>query len=221
MNNIVQHIIIFSLNLLKLCRICVIVHTYTCIDTYHLVELLNDRLSVQIPFNVPPPTTTTNISLYTNLPNIDNYNRWYHENSTIVAQLSILSSYSGISVPVNNTILPVVTLTGPDGSEGTTAEFPISRESPSLDQCYDSLQNLNHTYISVLVNVHSPPMYTQLGEYEFIISLLLYSPESSALNSSLRYQTDSYTVTVNIISSGKPCVILFNATMLNLAAPLS
>ena len=212
MNNIVQHIIIFSLNLLKLCRICVIVHTYTCIDTYHLVELLNDRLSVQIPFNVPPPTTTTNISLYTNLPYIDNYIRWYGSNSsTIVAQLSVLSSYSGISVPVNNTILPVVTLTGPDGSEGTTAEFPISRESPSLDQCYDSLQNLNHTYISVQVNVHSPPMYTQLGVYEFIISLLLYSPESSALNSSLRYWTDSYTVTVNIISSGKPCVILFNA----------
>ena len=166
------------------------------------MELLNDRLSVQIPFNVPPATTTTNISLYINLPNIDSYIRWYGENSTMVAHLSVLSSYSGVSLPVNNTILPVVTLTGPDGSEGNTADILLSRESPSLDQCYDSLQNLNHTYISVPVNVHSPPMYTQLGEYEFIISLSLYSPESSRLNSSLSYRTDSYTVTVNIVSLG-------------------
>ena len=170
------------------------------------MELLDDRSSVQIPFNVPPPTTTTNISLYINLPNIDDYTILY-ENSTIVAQLSVLSSYSGVSLPVNNTILPVVTLTGPDGSEGNTADIPLSRESPSLDQCYDSLQNLNHTYISVQVNVHSPPVYTQLGEYDVIISLSLYSPESSILNSSLSSQTDSYTVTVNVVSSGKPCTL--------------
>ena len=171
------------------------------------MELLNDRLSVQIPFNAPPATTTTNISLYINLPNIDGYIRWYDENSTIVAQLSILSSYSDVTILVNNTILPVVTLTGPDGSEGTTADIPLSKESPSLDQCYDSLQNLNHTYISVQVNVHSPPVYTQLGEYDVIISLSLYSPESSILNSSLSSQTDSYTVTVNVVSSGKPCTL--------------
>ena len=185
------------------------------------MELLDDRSSLQIPFNVPPPTTTTNISLYINLPYIDNYIRWYGSgSSTIVAQLSVLSSYSGISLPVNNTILPVVTLTGPDGSEETTVDVPISRESPSLDQCYDTLQDLNHTYISVQVNVHSPPMYTQLGEYDFIISLTLYSPESSRLNSSLNYWTDSYTVTVNIVSSGKLICIISNATMF-IAAPLS
>ena len=172
------------------------------------MELLDDRSSLQIPFNVPPPTTTTNISLYINLPYIDNYISWYGSgSSTIVAQLSVLSSYSGIGLPVNNTILPVVTLTGPDGSEGTTADIPLSKESPSLDQCYDSLQNLNHTYISVQVNVHSPPVYTQLGEYDVIISLSLYSPESSILNSSLSSRTDSYTVTVNVVSSGKPCTI--------------
>ena len=184
------------------------------------MELLNDRSSLQIPFNAPPNITTTNISLYINLPNIDDFTRSYDEDTTIVAHLSVVSSYSGVDPPADNTILPVVTLTGLDGLEGTTAVVPISRESP-LDQCYDSLQNINHTYISLQVNIHSPPMYTQLGEYDFIISLLLYSPESSALNSSLRYQTDSYTVTVNIISTGKPCVILFNATMFNLAAPLS
>ena len=185
------------------------------------MELLDDRSSVQIPFNVPPPTTTTNISLYINLPNIDDYTRLY-ENSTIVAHLSVLSSYSGVSLPVNNTILPVVTLTGLDGSEGTTADIPISRESLSLDHCYDSLQNLNHTYISVQVNVHSPPVYIKLGGYEFFIGLFLYSPESSALNLSLSYQTDSYNYIVNIVSSGKlhVCTITINATMF-IAAPLS
>ena len=176
------------------------------------MELLNDRSSVQIPFNVPPTTTITNISLYINLRNIDNYIRRY-KNSTIVAQLSVLSSYSGASLPADNTVLPVVTLTGPDGSEGTTADIPLSRETPSLDQCYDSLQKLNHTYISVQVNVHSPPMYTQLGEYDFIISLFLYSPENSRLNSTLSYWTDSYTFTVNIVCSGKPCTILLNSIM--------
>ena len=59
-------------------------------------------------------------------------------------------------------------------------------------------------------------MYTQLGEYDFIISLFLYSPESSALNSSLSNepQPDGYTVTVSIISLGKPSTVfyLLNAT---------
>ena len=184
---------------------------YVYIDTYRLVELLNDRSSVQIPFNVPPPTTTTNIRLYINLQSVDNYMRW-HENSAIVAHLSVLSSYSGVSLPVNNTILPVVTLTGPNGSEGTTVDIPLNRESLSLDQCYDNLQNLNHTYISVKVNIHSPPMYTQLGEYDFIISLFLYSPERLALNITLSHEfpPDSYTVTVNIVSSGKPYTVLIN-----------
>ena len=182
------------------------------------MELLDDRSSLQIPFNVPPATTTTNISLYINLPYIDNYIRWYGSgSSTIVAQLSVLSSYSGISLPVNNTILPVVTLTRPDGSEGNTANIPLSWESPSLDQCYDTLQNLNHTYISLQVNIHSPPVYTQLGEYyDYFISLFLYSPESSTLNSTLSYRTDSYTVTVNIVSSSKPCIFLFTQCQHNM-----
>ena len=187
----------------------------SCTDTYHLVELLNDRLSVQIPFNAPPNITTTNISLYINLRNIDDFTRSYDEDTTIVAHLSVLSSYSGVDPPADNTILPVVTLTGLNGLEETTAVIPISRKSP-LDQCYDSLQNLNHTYINVQVNVHSPPMYTQLGEYDFIISLFLYSPESSALNSSLSSepQPDGYTVTVSIISLGKPSTVFYslNAT---------
>ena len=92
------------------------------VGIYHFGELLNDRSSVQIPFNVPPATTITNINLYINLPYINNYIRRYDENSTIVAQLSVLSSYSDVSVqPVNNTILPVVTLTGPDGSQVLTS----------------------------------------------------------------------------------------------------
>ena len=115
----------------------------TCIVTYFLVEWLDisNHSSVQTPFNVPPPTTTFNISLYINFPLIDNYG------AIIVAHLSVhLSSYSGVSIPVNNTILPVVTLTRPDGLEGITAVIPLSREFLYLDQCYDSFQNLNHTY---------------------------------------------------------------------------
>ena len=191
----------------------------TCIVTYFLVEWLDisNLSSVQIPFNLPPPTTTFNISLYINFPLIDNYG------AIIVAHLSVLSSYSGVSIPVNNTILPVVTLTRPDGSEGITAVIPLIREFLYLDQCYDSFQNLNLTYFSVQVHVHSPPMYTQLGEYEFLISLFLYSPQSSALNSILRNDAyGSYTFTVNIVSSGKPCTVLLNATIYNYSnIPLS
>ena len=170
--------------------------------TYYLAEIFNDRSSlVQIPFNAPPSSITTNINLYIDLPLIFNYIRWFgSSNSTVVARLTLVSSYSSISLPANNTILPVVTLIAPDGTEGAVIDIPLKSDSPYIKHCYNTFQN--STFISVRVNIRSPLMYTQLGQYDFVVELGLFSPDSTSLNSTLHYRRDRYTLTVNITNNG-------------------
>ena len=172
---------------------------------YNLAQFLNDQSMVQIPFNAPPTIITTNISMYINFPRVNDYIRWYgNGNSTVVARLSVVSSYSGIDLPVNNTIVPVVTLTAPNGTESMTVDILLNINESYIEHCYDSLLNQSHTIVNVPVNIHSPLMYTQLGEYDFTITLDLISPDSSSLNDQLRYNTDdTYTLTVNITNTGK------------------
>ena len=166
-----------------------------------LTEFLIDRSLVQIPFNTPPSIITTDINLYINFPRIFYYIRWYgSSNSTVFAHLTLVSSYSGISLPANNTILPVVTLIAPDGTEGEVIDIPLNNTSPYIKHCYNTFQN--STFISVRVNIRSPLMYTQLGQHDFVVELGLFSPDSTSLNSTLRYQRDSYTLTVNITNNG-------------------
>ena len=89
----------------------------------------------------------------------------------MVARLLVVSSYSGIDLPVNNTIVPVVTLTAPNGTESMTVDTLLNNTQFHIEQCYESFLKQNHTYINVPVNIHSPLMYTQLGEYDFTITL--------------------------------------------------
>ena len=172
-------------------------------ERYNFAEFLNEHSLIQIPFNTPPSDITTDINLHINFPLILTYIRFYgNSNSTVVANLTLVSSYSGISLPANNTILPVVTLIAPDGTEGAVIDIPLNNTSPYIKHCYNAIQKLNHTIISVRVNIHSPLMYTQLGQYDFVVESRLFSPDSTSLNSMLRYQRDSYTLTVNITNNG-------------------
>ena len=161
---------------------------------------------MQIPFDAPPSDITTNISLYINFPRIFDYIRWYgSSDSTVVARLTLVSSYSGISLPVNNTILPVVTLLAPNGTEGAVIDIPLKNDSYYINHCYNALQKVNHSFISVPVNIRSPLMYTQLGQYDFVVDLRLFSPDNISLNSSLRDLSgtrDRHTLTVNVTNNG-------------------
>ena len=177
------------------------------LERYEVSEFFADHSLVQIPFNAPPSDITTNIKLYINFPRIFDYIRWYGtSNSTVTAHLTLVSSYSGISLPANNTILPVVTLIAPDGAEGPTViDIPLKNDSHYINHCYNALQKVNHSFISVPVNIRSPLMYTRLGQYDFVVDLRLFSPDSNSLNSSLRYligTRDSHTLTVNITNNG-------------------
>ena len=173
------------------------------LERYEFAEFLNEHSLIQIPFNTPPSDITTDINLHINFPLILAIIRFFgNSNSTVVANLTLVSSYSGISLPANNTILPVVTLIAPDGTEGAVIDIPLNNTSPYIKHCYNALQKRNHTIISVLVNIHSPLMYTQLGQYDFVVEIRLFSPDSTSLNSLLRYQRDSYTLTVNITNNG-------------------
>ena len=165
---------------------------------------------VQIPFNAPPTIITTNISMYINFPRLNNYIRGYgNGNSTVVARLSVVSSYSGIDLPVNNTIVPVVTLTAPNGTESTTTDILLNINESHIERCYDNFLNQSHTLVNVPVNIHSPLMYTQLGEYDFTITLDLVSPDNTRLNTVLGYSNDdTYTLTVNITTTGKLTLII-------------
>ena len=172
-------------------------------ERLYFAEFLNERSLVKIPFNTPPSDITTDINLHINFPWIFSYKRSFgNSNSTVVANLTLVSSYSGISLPVNNTILPVVTLIAPDGTEGAVIDIPLNYPSPYIKHCYNAFQNLNHTIISVQANIHSPLMYTQLNQYDFVVESRLFSPDSTLLNSILRYRRDSYTLTVNITNNG-------------------
>ena len=122
----------------------------------------------------------------------------------MAARLSVVSSYSGIDLPVNNTIVPVVTLTAPNGTESMTVDILLNINESHIERCYDSFLNESHTIVNVPVNIHSPLMYTQLGEYDFTITLDLISPDGpSNFNNQLRYRKDTYKFTVNITNTGK------------------
>ena len=172
-------------------------------ERYEVSEFFADHSLVQIPFSAPPSDITTNIKLYINFPRIFYYIRWYgSSNSTMVARLTLVSSYSGISLPVNNTILPVATLVAPNGTEGAVIDIPLKNDSHYIKYCYNTLQKVNHSFISVQVNIRSPLMYTQLGQYDFVVDLRLFSPDSDSLNSFMRYRRDRHTLTVNITNNG-------------------
>ena len=143
--------------------------------------------------------------MYIRFNDINNYIRWYgNGNSTIFARLSVVSSYSGIDLPVNNTIVPVVTLTAPNGTESMIVDILLSINETHIERCHDSFLNQTHTLVNVPVNIHSPLMYTQLGEYDFTITLDLISPDNTRLNSLLQNRDDTYTLTVRITNPGKP-----------------
>ena len=168
--------------------------------TYNLAEFLNDRSTVQIPWDNPPATITTTIPLY-----ID-FNHYYfnfsgNTNATIVARLQVISIYSGTSLPVNNTIVPEVTLTNPNGTEGSSLEFILKNTTAGIEYCYSELQNINHTIYHVQANIHSPNMYSQLGEHNFTIRLTFHSPDSLQLTQNLQYRTDTYTLIVDITTT--------------------
>ena len=172
-------------------------------DYMYVTEFLNERSLVQIPFNAPPNSINTNINLYINFPLIFDYISWYgSSSSTVVARLMLVSSYSGISLPVNNTILPVVTLIAPNGTEGAVIDIPLVPQNDFhyIKHCYNALQNI--TFMSVRVNISSPLMYSQLGQYDFVVRLGLFSSDSTSLNSTLSYLRDTYTLTVNITNNG-------------------
>ena len=185
-----------------------ILFVYACAGAYYdLAQFLNEQSMVQIPFNAPPTIITTNISIYINFPELNDYIRWFgNENSTVVARLSVVSSYSGIDLPVNNTIVPVVTLTAPNGTESMTVDILLNINESHIERCYDSFLNQSHTLVNVPVNIHSPLMYTQLGEYNFTVTMHLIS--STADDTFLHflfqyYGKDAYIVTVNITNNGK------------------
>ena len=171
-----------------------------------MIEFITDDSLVQIPFNAPPSDIVTNISLYINFPLIFDYIRWDggDSNSTVLARLRIthVSSYSGISLPANNTILPVVTLTAPDGTEGAVIDIPLKNDSRYIKHCYNALQNITHSFTSVQVNIRSPLIYTQLGHHDFIVELDDLFTTDYTLYYLPGYLSGGYTLTVNITSNG-------------------
>ena len=178
---------------------------YVCMRSFpennYMAEFLNDHSLVKISFNAPPSSITTNIDLYINFPHIFDYIRWFgSSNSTVVARLTLVSSYSGISLP-NNTILPVVSLIAPEGTEGAMIDIPLKNDSRYIKYC-NTFQN--STFISVQAKIHSPLTYSQLGQYDFVVELELFSPDSTSLDSKLQryYWRDRHTLTVNITYNG-------------------
>ena len=182
-------------------------YIYVCMfsfpERYHLAEFLNEHSLVKIPSNAPPSNIITNINLYINFPWIFTYIGYFgSSNSSVVARLTLVSSYSGISLPVNNTILPVVTLIAPNGTEGAVIDIPLQNDSDYIKHCYNALQKFNHSFISVQVNINSPLMYTQLGQYDFVVEVGLFSPDSTSLNFNLHHWRDSHTLAVIITNNG-------------------
>ena len=73
--------------------------------------------------------------------------RWFgNAKSKVIARLSVVSSYSGIVLPVNNTIVPVVTLTAPNGTESITVDILLNINESHIERCYDSFLKQNHTF---------------------------------------------------------------------------
>ena len=143
---------------------------------------------------------TTTIRLYINFGNYFFYS--YEANATIVTRIQVFSVYSGTSVPANNTIVPGVTLTNPNGTEGSSLEITLKNTMAGIEYCYDELQNTNYTFFHVQANIHSPDMYSRLGEHNFTIKVTFFSPESLQLTQNLQYRTDTHTLIVNITTTG-------------------
>ena len=175
---------------------------------YYLAEFLNDSSTVQIAWDNPPATITTTIALYINFNSY--YFSYYDTTNTIVARIEVISIYSSTSLPSNNTIVPEVTLTNPNGSERSSLELALTNVTAGIEYCYDVLQNINHTIYHVQANIHSPDMYSQLGEHNFAIKLSFYSPDNLQLNRNLQYQNDTYALTVNITTAGMFYDIWYN-----------
>ena len=111
------------------------------------------------------------------------------------------SNYSGNLIPVNNTIVPEVNLSNPNaGTEGSSLELTLKNTTAGVEYCHDATEDTNHALYRVQVNIHSPNMYSQLGNYTFTLRLTFYSPESLQLTNSLQYETDTYTVFVDVIT---------------------
>ena len=143
---------------------------------------------------------TTTIRLYINFGNYFFYS--YEANATIVTRIQVFSVYSGTSVPANNTIVPGVTLTNPNGTEESSLEMTLNNILAGYEYCHDELQNTNHRFTDVQANIHSPDMYSQLGEHNFTIKVSFFSPESVQLTQSLQSRTDTHTLIVNITTTG-------------------
>ena len=173
-----------------------LLYYYVCAAAYY--RLFNDQSKHQIPFNAPPATITTNITTYINFRDVDNFLSFY--NSTLFARLSVVSSYSGIDLPVNNTIVPVVTLTAPNGTESMIVDILLNINESHIERCHDSFLNQSFNRITLSVNIHSPLMYTQLGEHNFTIALDLidYRNKQEYAN----FHLDDYILTVNVTSNG-------------------
>ena len=162
-------------------------------------EFLNDKSVLQIPWDSPSTTNTTTITLFIDF---NSYLFSYITNATIVARLQVVSTYNHTSALTNNTIVPEVTLTYPNGTEGSSLELTLKRTSAEIEYCYDELRDTNHSLYHIQANIHHPDMYSQIGEHNFSIRLTFYSPESLQLTNMLRYRTDIYNLTVEITTTG-------------------
>ena len=164
-------------------------------NLYYPAHFLNYRTVFQIPRDHSPTTITTTITLYINF---NSYYFSYNTNATIIARLQVHSIHS--SVLTNNT--PEVTLTNPNGTEGSSLELTLKNTTAGIEYCYDELRGTNLTLYHVQANIHSPDMYSQIGNHYFTIRLTFYSPESVNLTNNLRYIGDTHTVTVDITRAG-------------------
>ena len=166
------------------------------VTQYYPAKFLNDRSMFQIPRNSPPTTITTIITLYINF---NSYYFSYNTNATIIARLQVGSVYTSV---LSNTIVPEVTLTNPNGSEGSSLELTLKNTTAGIEYCYDELRDTNHTLYHVQANIHSPDMYSHIGKHNFTIRLTFYSPESVQLTNNLRSRRDTHTIIVDISTAG-------------------
>ena len=165
------------------------------VDQYYPAEFPNNRPVFQIPWYSPPTTITTTITLYINF---NSYLFSYNTNATIIARLQVPSIHT--SVLTNN--MPEVTLTHPNGTEGSSLELTLKNTTAGIEYCYDELRDTNHTLYHVQANIHSPGMYTHTRKHYFYIRLTFYSPESVQLTNILRYRRVTHTITVDITRAG-------------------
>ena len=170
-------------------------HNTAYCEVYNIAKFPNHRSVFQIPRYNPPTTITTTIKMYINF---NSYYFSYNTNATIIARLQV--TYSHTSVLTNN--IPKVTLTNPNGTEGSSLELTLKNTTAGIEYCYDELRGTNNTLYYVQANIHSPDMYSQIRKHNFTIRLTFYSPESVQLTNNMRYMSDTYTTTVDITRAG-------------------